>query len=358
MHRGTARYRSRGNVKVIQQQPFSTSSLGEREIRAVLATVPYEPEEIDRLRQAVSPAQFVHCAATDDVRIDAALKVVDVAIIPGDLDDRHIAAPHLHWVHCDHSGLTRSARREVFEKGMIVTGSAGRSAAALAQHAFYFALALTFDARGLLQQQASHTWRGIPGYENRLGLAGKTLGIVGFGNTGVEMAALGRAFQMNVIAYTRSVVPQPPTVDLMLFAERGDSIDPVLEQADVIMLATQLTDATYHMFSTPQFLRMKRSAIVINLARGAVIDETALIDALRSGGIAGAGLDVFTKEPLPADSPLWDEPNVLITPHMTPGLPDKRERSINMIIENIRRYRAGEAMLNAISEKDVFTPKP
>jgi phosphoglycerate dehydrogenase-like enzyme len=240
---------------------------------------------------------------------------------------------------------------------MIVTGSAGRSAAALAQHAFYFALALTFDARKLLQQQASHTWRGIPDYEHKLGLAGKTLGVVGFGNTGAEMAALGKAFQMSVIAYTRSVVPPPPTVDLMLFAERGDSIDPLLEQADVIMLATQLTDATYHMFSAPQFVRMKRSAIIINMARGAVIDEAALIDALRSGEIAGAGLDVFTKEPLPADSPLWDDPNVLITPHMTPGLPDKRQRSINMILENIRRYRAGDAMLNAISEKDVFTPK-
>jgi phosphoglycerate dehydrogenase-like enzyme len=172
------------------------------------------------------------------------------------------------------------------------------------------------------------------------------------------MAALGRAFQMSVIAYTRSVVQQPPTVDLMLCAERGDSIDPVLEQTDVIMLATQLTDATYHMFSAPQFLRMKRSAIIINMARGAVVDEAAVIDALRSGKIAGAGLDVFTKEPLPADSPHWDDPNVLITPHMTPGLPDKRQRSIDMIIENIRRYRAGDAMLNAISEKDVFTPKP
>jgi phosphoglycerate dehydrogenase-like enzyme len=134
---------------VTQQQSSSNGRVGERAIRAVLATVPYEPEEIDRLRQAVVLAEFIHCSSTDDACIADALKTVDVAIIPEDLDDRHIGAPHLHWVHCDHSGLTRSARREVFERVMIVTGSAGRSAAALAQHAFYFALALTFDARKL-----------------------------------------------------------------------------------------------------------------------------------------------------------------------------------------------------------------
>jgi phosphoglycerate dehydrogenase-like enzyme len=328
-----------------------------RVIKSVLATVPFKPDEIEQLRRAVAPADFVHCASADGKTIEEALRFVDVAVIEGDLDDRYIKAPNLKWVHCDHSGLTRSARADVFEKGLIVTGSAGRSAPALAQHAFYFALALTFDAKRLLENQAAHVWRGIPGYGDKLGLPGKTLGVVGLGRTGIEMAALGKAFGMKVIVYTRSVPETPPNVDKLLCAERGDSLNPLLADSDVIMLATQLTDATHHMFSTEQFGLMKSSAYIINLARGPVIDEAALVQALRNGEIGGAGLDVFDTEPLPAHSPLWDIPNLLITPHMTPAMPDKTQRSIDMIVGNIRRYIEGKPMINAITKKDMFTPR-
>jgi phosphoglycerate dehydrogenase-like enzyme len=328
-----------------------------RVIKSVLATVPFKLDEIDQLRRAFAPADFIYCSSADKETIERTLQFVDVAVIEGDLDDRYVAAPNLKWVHCDHSGLTRSARADVFEKGLIVTGSAGRSAPALAQHAFYFALALTFDAKRLFENQAAHVWRGNPGYADKLGLPGKTLGIVGFGRTGTEMAALGNAFGMKVIVYTRSVPESAPNVDNLLCADRGDGLDPLLAESDVIMLATQLTDATHHMFSTKQFARMKPSAYIINLARGPVIDEAALLQALLEGQIAGAGLDVFAQEPLPADSPLWDAPNVIITPHMTPAMPDKTQRSIDMIVANIGRYIKGEEMLNTITRRDVFTPR-
>ena len=328
-----------------------------RTISHVLCTLPFADQFVDQVRKAVAPAEFIACAPDDADSIADALEMVDVAIISGDLDDRYIAAPNLKWVHCNHSGLTKSARPEVFSKGMTVTGAAGRSAAALAQHGFYFALALTFDAKALLANQAAHIWRGIPNYGDRLGLAGKTLGIVGLGHTGREMALLGQAFHMKVVAYTRSVQPEQANVDVLLCAERGDTLDMLIDQADVIMLATQLTDDTYHMFSDREFKRMRNSAFIINMARGPVIDEQALIRALENGEIAGAGLDVFTKEPLPADAPIWDAPNVVITPHSTPALPDRTQRSIDMIVENIGRYRAGQPLLNALTEKDVFTPR-
>ena len=327
------------------------------QINRVLCTLPFTDEFVDQVKAAVSPAEFIHAAPDDADAIAKALETVDVAIISGDLDDRYISAPGLKWVHCNHSGLTKSARPEVFSKGMKVTGAAGRSAAALAQHGFYFALALTFDSRALFANQAAHVWRGIPNYGDRLGLAGKTLGIVGLGHTGREMALLGQAFHMKVVAYTRSNQPDQPNVDVLLSAERGDTIDMLIDQADVIMLATQLTDETYHMFSEREFKRMRKSAYIINMARGPVIDEAALVAALESGEIAGAGLDVFNKEPLPADAPIWDAPNVIITPHMTPALPDRTQRSIDMIVENIGRYRAGQPLLNALTEKDVFTPR-
>jgi phosphoglycerate dehydrogenase-like enzyme len=100
---------------------------------------------------------------------------------------------------------------------------------------------------------------------------------------------------------------------------------------------------------------MKPTAVIVNLSRGGVIDQDALIDALGAGRLAGAGLDVTTPEPLPPDHPLWDTPNVLITPHFTASLPDRTDRSLEMIIENLRRYRAGESMLNRITREDVFT---
>lgn len=326
-----------------------------REIHSVLATVMFEPDEIEQLRQAFAPAKFVHVQPWDDAGIASALEHADVAVILGDLDKRYLGAPRLTWVHCDHSGLTRSATPEVFERGLIVTGSAGRSAPALAQHGFYFALALTFDARRLFEAQDAHRWGGLPGYESRLALWGKTLGIVGFGHTAREMARIGKTFGMRVIVYRRSGAEPAPDVDVMLSSDAGDTLDRLLDESDVVMIAAQLTDATHHLLSTDEFARMKNSAFVVNMARGAIIDQDALVKALHAGELAGAGLDVTDPEPLPADSLLWDAPNVMITPHMTPAVPDRTQRTIDIVVENIRRYRAGEPLLNALTERDVYT---
>jgi phosphoglycerate dehydrogenase-like enzyme len=327
----------------------------EREIKSVLATVLYPPEDVDKLRQAFAPAEFVHLHPGDSEGIVAALEHADVAVLATDLDDRFLNAPHLRWVHCDHSGLTRSARPETFERGLLVTGSAGRSAEALAQHGFYFALSLTFDARRLFEMQDAHTWRGIPDYHQRLALWGKTLGIVGFGHTGAAMAQLGKAFGMRVVASRRRADASHASVDVMLSTDAGDALDLLVRESDVIMIASQLTDETYHLFSEDEFAAMKNDAYIINMARGPIIDHEALIDALRAGQIAGAGLDVTDPEPLPADSPLWDMPNVVITPHMTPMLPDRTQRSIATVAENVARYRHGEPLKNLLTPRDVFT---
>lgn len=326
-------------------------------IRQVLVTVSYPDAQMERLREAFAPAGFLHCDPKDDVAIRKALETADVAISADELDDRFFSAPRLKWVHCDHAGLDQAARPEIVDRGLIITGSAGRSSTALAQHAFYFALGLTYETRKLLADQAAHVWRGIPGYDQKLGLPGRTLGIVGLGNTGIEMAKLGRAFGMKVIAHGRSAptAAQLSHVDSFVCSDQGGTIDLLLDQADVIMLAAPLNDATWHMFSTEQFRRMKASALLVNMARGALIDETALVAALEAGELAGAGLDVFETEPLPADSPLWDAPNLLLTPHVTPAQPDKIERSVDVVVANAANYRAGQPMLNRLTAKDVYT---
>lgn len=330
-----------------------------RDISAVLATVPYSEDELAQLKAAFGPAEFIWADSSDDEAIRAALERVDVAVLEADLDDRHLAAPHLRWVHCDHAGLNRSARPEVFEKGLIVTGSAGRSAPALAQHGFYFALSLTYQARELLRDQSAHVWRGIPEYFWRPALWGQTLGVIGYGSTGQEMAKLGRAFGMRVIVLRRSVPAElPPEVDEMIGDDTADGLGRLIDESDVIMLATALTDRTHHLFSTEEFARMKDSAVLINMARGPVVDEDALVAALRNGQIAGAATDVFATEPLPADSPLWEAGNIYLTPHMTPRMPDKTQRSIAMITENVTRYREGAPMINQITADDVWTASP
>ncbi|WP_305687467.1 D-2-hydroxyacid dehydrogenase [Microbacterium sp.] len=326
-----------------------------RPIRNVLATVDFTATEIAQLRDAFAPASFTHVSRHDTTAISALLSEVDVAVLAGDLTDETLAAPHLEWVHCDHAGLNDSARQEVFDRGLLVTGSAGRSGEALAQHAFFFALNFVYDIRSTLAKQDAHDWSGAEEFRDRPALWGQRLTIVGFGHTGRAMAALGRTFGMHVTVLTRSETSPSADVDRLLIADRGAVIGDALPEADFVMLATNLTDETHHLIGEEQFRLMKPSAIIINMARGSVIDEVALVAALEAQTIAGAGLDVFEREPLPETSPLWSMPDVLLTPHATPRLPDKTQRSIDTIVANVERYRRGEPLLNALTPRDLYT---
>ncbi|MBL4811697.1 MAG: D-2-hydroxyacid dehydrogenase [Rhodobacteraceae bacterium] len=324
-------------------------------MKTVLCTVSYRAQLHAQLASALAPAEVLFCDDNDTATIAKALKRADVAILKGDLDQRHLDAPHLKWVHCDHAGLNKSARPEVFEKGLIVTGSVGRAAQALAQHIFYFALGMVYDTPGLEQMKAKRQWRGGVNFTDRRGLIGKTMGIIGLGSTGLATAELAKAFQMRVLAYRKSVTPCPDAVDTLFCADQGDTIDDILAQSDLVVLCIRLTDETCHMIGAPQFAQMKDSAFLINMARGAVVDEAALVDALNSGTIAGAGLDVFEQEPLPSTAPIWGAKNVMITPHATAEVPDLQANSLAIICDNISRYRQEKPMRNQLNLQDVYT---
>ncbi|MFN8523880.1 MAG: D-2-hydroxyacid dehydrogenase [Chloroflexota bacterium] len=320
-------------------------------IRSVLSTVSWSQDYVDRLRECLGAEEFVH---TNDPReIDRALQRADVAILRGDLDERHLDAPEIRWIHCDHAGLNKSARPAVFERGLLVTSSSGRSGPALAEHAMFFMLLHAYRYTRLLQAQRDHQWR-YEGIDDSRALIGRTVGIIGLGNTGRELATRAKAFGMRVLAYRRRA-ESAPGVDRLYAASRGETIDELLRESDFVVLATPLSDATHHLIGTRELGLMKTSAVLVNMARGGVVDESALLDALRAGTIAGAGLDVFATEPLPADSPVWDTPNLLVTPHATPQVPDRTERSLQIISENARHYRAGEPMINQLVPEDVYT---
>jgi phosphoglycerate dehydrogenase-like enzyme len=319
------------------------------------AGVPFKGAHWERLADAVRPDRLLRVDGEDDAALAAALAEAEIAILAGDLDARHLAAPKLRWVHCDHAGLTRSARPEVFAGGLVVTGSAGRSGPALAEHVLMFALMLASRYPDFYEAQKRHEWRRTPDMADLCALYGRTIGILGMGHTGVELASRAKAFNMRVLGYRRRDLAPPPGVDRMWSADRGETIDDILREADVLALVLNLSDATHRMIGAREIGLMKRSAIIVNLARGGVLDTDALIAALEEGRLAGAGLDVTDPEPLPPGHPLWDAPNVLITPHFTAAVPDKLDRSLDVITENLRRWRAGEPMLNRMTEEDLWT---
>lgn len=327
----------------------------EREIKTVLTTVAYDGWHWEKLASALSPAKIIKADSHDTERISEALKEADVAILRGDLNNQILnEGKLLKWIHCDHAGLNFSARPEVFQRNIILTGSAGRSGPVLAEHTFFLTLSLIYKMHEVSRQQKNHIWGGSMYVESR-GLYSKTMGIIGMGFTGKEVAKRAKAFGMKVLGYDRSCETLPEGVDEMFLADRGDSTEELLRRSDVVVLSVRLTDETYHMIDAHAFQHMKDTALLVNMARGSVVDEAALAEALRNGQIAGAGCDTFEYEPLAKESPLWDLPNMVITPHCTPEMPDLAAECLEIICDNIGRYRRGEAMRNQLGTRDIYT---
>jgi len=324
--------------------------------RTVLAMneLPFTADQWKRLLEAVTPDELVRVSKSDEVALAAALGHAEIAFLADDLGDAHLHAPSLKWVHCDHAGLNGSAKPEALKRGLIITGSAGRSGPALAEHAFMFLLALTTELPTMLQTQMRKQWAPPPDAKRLSPLFGKTLAVIGMGHTGNELVPRANAFGMRVIGYRRRAIPVPG-VEKMYSVDQGHKVDEVLRRCDAVVVAASLNDTSHHLIGRTEIALLKPEALVVNLARGPLIDEAALCEALHDRRIAGAGLDVFETEPLPPASPLWHAPNTILTPHFTPAAPDRSERSLQIIIENIRRYREGIPLKNAVTNEDVYT---
>lgn len=328
-----------------------------RTIKKVLATVPYTGEHWDTLVKALEPAEIVRVKHSDTAAVLEAIKNVDVAIVSGDVSVEMLnAAKNIKWIHGDFAGLNGSAHPEIFEREIILSSSAGRSAEVLAEHAFYFMLSLVYDSRTLEKNQQAHVWDNRAIAEKR-GLITRTLGIIGYGNTGKHLVKLARAFGMKILVYSRSARPAPEGVTKFYSQEKGDTIDELLKESDIVTLSMSLSDNTKHMIDERALSLMKPTAYLINMARGPVVDEKALYNALVNGTIAGCGSDVFEKEPLPPESPLWNLPNIYITPHNTPAVQDKVGASLRYILENIKHYKAGEPLINILDKRDLYTKR-
>ena len=305
------------------------------------------------LRMVFPDAQFCYVDFFDKEKLAAEVKDADVAILLGDVDPCLLGENSLQWIHCDHAGLNGSARPEVFARGIPVTGAAGRSAPVLAEHCIYFMLQGCYHTKELLHAQENCQW-GVDGMNRWRGLYGRTVGIVGMGNNGRMLADRLHAFGMKILAYDKFPIKGYEYLEAKYCADKGDTLQPLLEQSDFVVLTLSLTDETYHMINRDTLAQMKDDAFLVNMARGGIVCTEDLIDTLRSGKLSGAGLDVFEEQPLSPESPLWKMENVYITPHTTPQVPDRAARSIEIIRENARRFENGEPLLNLMKPEDAM----
>ncbi len=327
------------------------------EIKEALVTVYASKEALGKLFSELSPAKVTYCLPYGPgakEKIQEACKTCDVAIFNGDYDEAILDNPNIRWIHCCRAGVDRSAKKEIFEKGIILTSSSGRSAPALAEHALMFMISLTYDTPMLYRAQQRHEWAVSREYSLKTGMFKKTLGIVGLGKTGTELAKLAKAFDMQVLGYRRSKAPVE-NVDEVYASAEGDDLKEMLSRCDYVVLCIELNDDTYRLIGKEELSAMKQSAFLINMGRGQLVDEEAMIEALQNGTIAGAGLDTFYQEPLQKESPLWDLPNVMITPHITPQLPDREERMLSYVYQNLAAYREGKPFVNRVTERNIFS---
>jgi phosphoglycerate dehydrogenase-like enzyme len=276
--------------------------------------------------------------------------------VPGDSADdlAEVVAglPGLRWVHATSAGAGEQVRRaglpaEALER-VAITTSSGVHAVPLAEFAIFGLLAVAKDLPRLIEDQRARAWPEIrqPFRE----LSGQTLFLVGLGEIGREVARLGKALGMRTVGFRRTEGPPPEWVDEIHGPQR---LAELAGRADAMVVSLPLTDQTAGLIDRATIERLPPGCIFVNIGRGAVVDEPALIDALRDRRIAGAVLDVFATEPLPADSSLWTLPNVLVTPHAAALSARENERITELFVDNLRRYLDGRPLRNLV-EPGVF----
>jgi phosphoglycerate dehydrogenase-like enzyme len=319
----------------------------------VLATpvlgAPLSRELVGRI-EAVDGVRCARIAADGRIHGDAEEAAFDeaevllVGSVPASVLDHIVTrSPRLHWIHSASAGVDRVTTPSVRERGLLVTNARGVFSRPIAEYVVMMSLAIARRLPQLLELQRERTWQPLRGRE----LAELTIGIVGYGSIGVELAGLLRPFGCRILATRRRPELGPGDADHVELLGL-DQLDEVLRSSDIVVVAAPLTDETAGLIGAEQLAEMRETAWLINIARGRLIDELALRRALSSGWIGGAVLDVFSEEPLPPDSPLYDTPNLVITPHTSWASDRVAERTVDLFVDNLRAYRAGDPMRNLV----------
>ena len=260
-------------------------------------------------------------------------------------------AKNVRWVQVQSAGVDRYIKIQPLMENddIVLTNFRATHGPAISDHAMAMLLSLTRNLNYYGEYQRKGEWkRGSAPSNKSIALEGKTMLVVGLGGIGSEIAKRADGFGMRVLATRRSDAPTPDYVDRM---GKPNDLLAMLPEADVVALAVPLVPATENLIDEEAFAAMKKGSYLINIARGKVVDTDAMLVALNSGHLAGAGLNVTDPEPLPSDHPLWKQPNVIITPHIAGHSAVTNERRSALTIENLRRFSAGEPLLNVVDKE-------
>jgi phosphoglycerate dehydrogenase-like enzyme len=317
----------------------------------------YRARDLERIREAAPGARLVTLSV--EGLADGPLDDVEVLLrgwLSAEAFDRLLArAPRLVWVHSASAGVERALTPTARQRGVVITNARGVFSRPIAEYVLMMILAISRRLPQLLELQRERTWQPLEGSE----LRDLTIGVVGLGSIGRAVAALASAFGCRVVAIRRRTdgAARPTATDgddgalasvspdLVLGPE---GLPQLLAESDFVVLAAPLTPETEGMIDDAALAAMKRGSWLVNVARGRLIDERALLRALGEGRIGGAVLDTFAEEPLPPDSPFYDLPNAIVTPHTSWSSGRVLDRSVELFCDNLRRFARGEPLVNVV----------
>lgn len=334
-------------------------------MRHLLITAPFPSPLVDKIR-AVSPNLKIEQRTLPDGRwpedwtTEAEIYYALGRVPP------LAKAPNLQWVQAHYAGVDSLKDSELWQSDVLITTASGVHAVNMAQYALTQILLWAHRVPNWFKYKQTKKWG-----DNRWDtfvpqeLQDKTLGILGYGSIGRELARLVKPFGCKILVTKRDARHLTDTgySDLGSGDVAGDLPDRVypseatrsmLAECDFVVITLPLTERTHYLFDEELFKAMKPSAFLVNVGRGAIIKESDLVRGLKKGWLAGAGLDVYEEEPLPEDSPLWELENVILTPHISGFTPHYDERATDIFVENLRRYLAGEPLLNLVNREEGY----
>jgi D-2-hydroxyacid dehydrogenase (NADP+) len=304
------------------------------------------PRFVDQLRSEFPHHTFLEAWDRDTLR--RLLPEADVAFTPFIDRDVFASASRLRWVQSPAAGVGNLMFPALLASAVVLTSARGIRARSMAEHVLGVTIALARLLPAALRAQAGHRWAQEELERGARTLQGLQMGIVGLGAIGLEVVKIAAPFGFRIAAIRRRAgEPRPDGVDVVWTPDR---LPDLLAQSDVVVLAAPHTPETKRLIGRAEIGRMKHGALLVNVARGKLVDDEALIEALRDGRLGGAALDVFSEEPLDAASAYWDLPNVIVTPHTSGAMQDYWTPLVALFAENLRRFEKSEPLLNVVDK--------
>jgi len=333
------------NVVVTAPSSQFGLGLGERNMKKIAAVSPQiNLKDASVLFTEEQKGDFSHKKDLDALL--SAAEVIIARALPANVIKR---ALKLKWIQMTYAGMERVVQdKELVESPVKLTNASGIQAEAISEYVITLMLCFDKHVPTFAQLKREKKWQPI----TMVGLASQTVGVLGLGNIGKNIVKRAKALGMHVIAYDR-----PRRIMRAQYVDKfvtGPQIADIFKESDFVVSALPSTPQTAGLIGEKELRMMKPSAYLINISRGAVVKEAALVRALEEKWIAGAGLDVFAIEPLPKESKLWDFPNTILSPHCCGRLDDNDDRVTDMFCDNLKRYLAGKRLLNQVDKKKGF----